>query len=239
MKPKTICFSFAFLFLSHFVQSQQQVPADADAFYKKAMTSINAKHIKWIKQTATSNRLSMDEAGIRKLVSGYAGQNNLNNMDIEALVALVMMQVAKDNERDLKDAMEQVKKTNEEKQKMREAQEAMEKNKNAMSTQTLDSFRSLVRSGVNATQKTQTARLQTTPNVTKVNTTVTAKASVTDIKKVQDDMQAKQESLNELSEQRSLKMQMYMDRRSKTMETLSNIMKKISETQDSIIQNMK
>jgi len=239
MKPKTIYFSFALLFLSCLVQSQQPVPADADAFYKKAMNSINEKHIKWIKQTATSNRLSMDETGIRKLVSSYASQNNFNNMDIEALVALVMMQAAKDNEQDLKDAMEQIKKTNEEKQKLRDAQEAMEKNKNAMSTQTLDSFRSLTKTRINTTQKTQTARLQANPTVTRVNTPVNTKASTTDIKKVQDDLQAKHDSLSELSEERSLKMQMLMDRRSKAMEMLSNIMKKISETQDSIIQNMK
>jgi len=238
MKPKAICFSFALLFLSHFVQSQQPVPADADAFYKKAMSSINARHIKWIKQTATSNRLSMDETGIRKLVSSYASQNNFNNMDIEALVALVMMQATKDNQQDLKDAMEQIKKTNEEKQKLREAQQAIEKNKDAMSRQTLDSFKLLTNPRVNPTQKTQTARLQS-PAVTKVNTPVTTKASAAEITKVQDDMKAKLDSLNELSEQRNLKMQMYMDRRSKAMETLSNIMKKISETQDSIIQNMK
>src|SRR6185503_14641334 len=170
MKPKTIYFSFALLFLSCLGQSQQPVPADADAFYKKAMSSINARHIKWIKQTATSNRLSMDETGIRKLVSSYASQNNFNNMDIEALVALVMMQATKDNQQDLKDAMEQIKKTNEEKQKLREAQQSMEKRKDAMSTQTLDSFRSLTKPRVNTIQKTQTTRLQTTPTVTKVNT---------------------------------------------------------------------
>ena len=42
-----------------------------------------------------------------------------------------------------------------------------------------------------------------------------------------------------LSETEMLNLQMTMDRRSKYLSTLSNIMKKISSTQDSIIQNLK
>jgi hypothetical protein len=45
--------------------------------------------------------------------------------------------------------------------------------------------------------------------------------------------------MNEMSEMTSLRLQMMMDRRSKFVETLSNIMKKISTTSDSIVQNMK
>ncbi|MBL0131266.1 MAG: hypothetical protein IPP43_09260 [Chitinophagaceae bacterium] len=45
--------------------------------------------------------------------------------------------------------------------------------------------------------------------------------------------------MNGLSEMSSIRLQMTMDRRSKIISTLSNIMKKISKTQDSIIQNLK
>ncbi len=47
------------------------------------------------------------------------------------------------------------------------------------------------------------------------------------------------DSLSELSETESLRLQMAMDRESKMMETLSNILKKISDTADSITQNLK
>ncbi|MFA5830749.1 MAG: hypothetical protein WC878_02860 [Candidatus Paceibacterota bacterium] len=47
------------------------------------------------------------------------------------------------------------------------------------------------------------------------------------------------DTIGELGEITSLKMQMDMDRRAKIIETLSNIIKKISQTEESIIQNMK
>lgn len=45
--------------------------------------------------------------------------------------------------------------------------------------------------------------------------------------------------INEISEELSLRLQMAMDRRSKFISTLSQMMKKISTTQDILVQNMK
>jgi len=47
------------------------------------------------------------------------------------------------------------------------------------------------------------------------------------------------DSMNEMSEMNSLRMQMMMDRRSKFISTLSNIMKKITTTQETLVQNLK
>jgi len=47
------------------------------------------------------------------------------------------------------------------------------------------------------------------------------------------------EDLGELSEMTSLRLQMAMDRRSKFISTLSQLMKKVSTTQDMLIQNIK
>lgn len=44
---------------------------------------------------------------------------------------------------------------------------------------------------------------------------------------------------SELDEQESLRLQMAMDRMSKMMSTLSNILKKVSDTDQSIVQNLK
>jgi hypothetical protein len=46
-------------------------------------------------------------------------------------------------------------------------------------------------------------------------------------------------SLSEMSEQTSLRLQMAMDRRSKLMEALSNLLKKQSDTASAIISNLK
>lgn len=47
------------------------------------------------------------------------------------------------------------------------------------------------------------------------------------------------DTLSELSQTEQLRLQMLMDRRSKTMETLSNTLKKLSDTQQAITQNLK
>ena len=52
-------------------------------------------------------------------------------------------------------------------------------------------------------------------------------------------MRGKLNSMNEMREMTSLKLQVTMNRRSKFIETLSNIMRKISSTQDSVVQNLK
>lgn len=52
-------------------------------------------------------------------------------------------------------------------------------------------------------------------------------------------LKKKLDDMNEMSEMTSLRLQMMMDRRSKFISTLSNIMKKISTTQDTIVQNLK
>lgn len=249
MKSKFICFVPVLLFLTISVRSQQTIPADADAFYNKAISSINLRHTAWIKRTAMMvNNQNMDEAGVRQFTSGYVGQNNLDNMDIEALVALVMMQASIDNEQDMKNMMADMKKHNEEKQKLREAEEKMKQNKNAMSKQMLDSFKQITMPQVNtvSVSQTQSVRLQTSPTVTKINRPINAQESQTEIqvsaaeiKVVQDNLKSKLDDMNEKSEITSLRLQMMMDRRSKSISTLSNIMKKISETQDSIIQNLK
>jgi hypothetical protein len=60
-----------------------------------------------------------------------------------------------------------------------------------------------------------------------------------DFRAVQDDLKAKLDGMNEMSEMTSLRPQMTTDRRSKFISTLSNIMKKISTTQDALVQNLK
>ena len=51
--------------------------------------------------------------------------------------------------------------------------------------------------------------------------------------------QEKIDSFSEISEMESLRLQMMMDRHSKLMSTLSNLLKKISNTSSSIVQNIK
>ena len=54
-----------------------------------------------------------------------------------------------------------------------------------------------------------------------------------------DAMKSDIDSMSEMGEMESLRLQMAMDRMSKMMSTLSNLLKKISDTQNAITQNLK
>lgn len=54
-----------------------------------------------------------------------------------------------------------------------------------------------------------------------------------------EDWQGRMDSTSELSEEKSMRLQMIMDRRKKFLETLSNVMKKIADTSATITQNLK
>jgi uncharacterized spore protein YtfJ len=59
------------------------------------------------------------------------------------------------------------------------------------------------------------------------------------LKSLLDDLKGRLDGMNEMSEMTSLRLQMTMDRRSKFIQTLSNIMKKMGTTQDTLSQNLK
>jgi hypothetical protein len=54
-----------------------------------------------------------------------------------------------------------------------------------------------------------------------------------------DAIKSQLDALSELGEVEALELQMEMDRRSKFIQTLSNLMKKISTTSDGVVQNLK
>lgn len=63
--------------------------------------------------------------------------------------------------------------------------------------------------------------------------------AVSILKSLLDEIRDQLDGLNELSEMTSLRLQMTMDRRSKFISTLSQMMKKTSTTQDILVQNIK
>ena len=60
-----------------------------------------------------------------------------------------------------------------------------------------------------------------------------------DLADTKDSIKNKLDSLSEMGEMESLRLQMAMDRMSKMMSTLSNLLKKVSDTANAITQNLK
>ena len=227
------------------ISNAQEPSQEAEAFFTKAMTSINPRHVEWIKTTATTaNRNNHTDAGIKAEAVNYGKLNNLSDMDIEALAFLVMMEAAKSAREDLKAIMDNVKSINQQKQKMRELQGQFHNIKNPTTQQT-DSFRRAATS-IQAVQTKTNPRLVAGPTQTiKKDSTIriqrmqTIQASKSDIDNAKETIKNKLDSMSEMGETESLRLQMAMDRMSKMMSTLSNIMKKISDTANQIVQNLK
>lgn len=179
--------------------------------------------------------------------------------DIESEVAEVMNQTSQESQSDLKDQINQVKTTTEEKKSLRDGKSSevsrnspvptvpASKDPRIVSVVTTDDHvemdykqpvklfglipvQLLVHSSVDATGRVKVkfpwiARLAKT-NRDAVEAAVAAE-------------NAKLDTLGEMSEEQQLKLQLSMDQKSKFAEILSNIMKKMSETSDSITENLK
>lgn len=66
-----------------------------------------------------------------------------------------------------------------------------------------------------------------------------ALADLKQLKAIQQNLSGDLNSMNEMSEMTSMSLQMAMDRRSKFLDALSNVLKSINDTQLQIVANMK
>jgi hypothetical protein len=243
MKMQLIVFLSGLLIFSFAATAQQKISPESEAFFQKAMTQINSRHVSWIKSTAKEvNDKNIDEAGVKDLATQYAALGSMNNADIEALAFLVLMQAAKSAQEDLKSIMAHVKSINNQKSKLRDALSMLNDKNQRITRDRLDSVKILsvqtqALQKQNIPEKIQPVRTTTRDSLKSVRTVVPVSQSEINLakEKVKNDL----DSMSEMGEMESLRLQMMMDRQSKFMSTLSNIMKKISETQNSIIQNLK
>ena len=136
--------------------------------------------------------------------------NDLSSMDIDALIQLVMMEAAQQEDQELRDQIAQMRAANQQKRAQREAAQKMHKEQAAS------------QDAIHA----ESARAE--PSGSRADPDAN---DATD----KDDS----DSLGDLTEMQQLRLQMYMERRQKAYEMLSNIMKKQSDTQDAIIGNLK
>jgi len=234
MKIQIPVFIFSLLIICYTATAQNEPSAEAETLFSKAMSQINAKHVGWVKSTAKeANQKSLATDDVMAKVRTYGALGNLSNSDIEALCFLVLMQASKSAKEDLKAIMARVKSINEQKQQQREMLAKM-KQQRTMTKLQLDSFQ-LLKNKTFALQKNQN------PDTVKLIKSADQKVQISktdlDAKAVQ--MKNDLDSMSEMGEMESLRLQMAMDRKSKMTSTLSNLLKKISKTQEEIIKNLK
>ncbi len=247
MKRKQLSLIICSLFLAVTTLAQQEPSPEAKALHAKMMSQINKRHVAWIKKTAKEthdNKLGTDE--VNSKAKAYGALNKLGNADIEALAFLVMMEASRSANEDLKAIMENVKNINEQKQKLRAAKLRLEDAKPVTRLQ-LDSIRLVVKEASASKTKLQARKPVQKAPVDKTKTTDKTRVPVTtgtqvskeEADRLREEVKKDLDSMSEMGEMESLRLQMAMDRMSKMMSTLSNLMKKVSETANQITQNLK
>lgn len=166
--------------------------------------------------------------------------------DIMALAFLVMMEAAKSAREDLKAIMDQVKAINTAKQGMRELISKVSRDVAANApcppeTRALDFSRGLgsERAYHRALLPVLDAEAPGGVRYAPADLWRGKLERAADLQGVVDGLKGQLDSLSELGEMESLRLQMAMDRLSKMMSTLSNVLKKTSDTAAGIMRNLK
>ncbi len=206
-------------------QAPPSLPPGAQATETRLMTNkVGPQTRAWIRQEAQRERLSsnLSDATAVQAVRSNPALGSLPEGDVEALAFLVMMEASRSAQEDLKTIMDGVKQINSTKEALRQT--------NAKSKAVTAALRN--------TGPTIAPQARVAPNV--------ARTAIQPVPVPKAEFDAKiavaknnLDSLNDMGEMESLRLQMAMDRMSKSMSTLSNMLKKISDASSTITQNLK
>lgn len=166
--------------------------------------------------------------------AGFGILGDMNDGDIMALAFIVMMEAAKSAQEDLKSIMAKVKAINSAKQKSRELLNKINEGKGGQKKDDASPCL-VVDCGAASSALVQAAGLRGDAR----GYQLPANPAWADVMAMADRLSKDFDSLSEMGELGSLRLQMAMDRLSKIMSTLSNVLKKQSETADGVARNLK
>jgi len=166
--------------------------------------------------------------------------------DIDTLIMLVMQQMARDAEEDVRALLAEMQAQNAAKKALRDLIQRMKRDRLANELRHEYDQRLDCAQGLGSERAYHRVRLpvldpDAAGGLRWVPTDLAGEklTRVEQLDGIVDELKGKLDSLSDLSEMNAMRLQMLMDRRSKAMEMLSNMMKKLSETQAAIVQNLK
>lgn len=180
--------------------------ARTDALFMRASPAVRA----WVRLEGQHQAQGDPSPSVVSLAAQARFGSGLSGIDIDALVELVMAEIASDADQDLHNELAHMQDVNRQKQAQRSAIRAQRQSRAVMADAT----------------SSQTAAPRSGSSVASTDSVYTG---------AKDDL----DNLNGLSEEQQLKLQMLMDRRQKALDMLSNLMKKQSDTDKAIIGNLK
>jgi len=200
---------FALVFAGAEAQTIPAMPPGAEAAEERLLMKVGPQTRAFIRQEVARQR---GNQVFSESLSAPIRRSvgNLGDADIEALTFLVMMEAAKSQQEDLKAIMDGVKAINDAKETSRR--------------------------GAARNASPNAPRPRAAINRAAMSVVPRSKQDIAaQIERVKNDI----DSMSEMGEMESLRLQMAMDRMSKMMSTLSNLAKKISDTSATITQNLK
>lgn len=201
--------------------------------------------------TSDSKGTSLETDAKRAAVDAFPGHlTNAGSGDIEAIAFIVLMQAAKDMESDLKEMMNSVKAINDRKKHLQDQIATIKANQPGIKNGIQDDSRtqSGIKTGIQDDSRNQTIIKKkfsftfTETKHLKIRLPIVVSEKIVAIKdpKMQTEkLQSEKDTLGDISNEMSLKIQMYQERHSRFMQMLSNMMKKLSDTDSAIISNLK
>jgi putative addiction module CopG family antidote len=174
------------------------------------------------------------------------GQPGQGEASIEFLISHAMRMLAADNEEDLKQMLAHLKALNAAKKALRDLIQRMRRDRLANELRREYAERLDCTRGMGSERAYHRVRLpvldpDAAGGLRWVPTDLAGEklTRVEQLDCIVDELQSKLDGLSDLSDLDAMKLQMLMERRSKFMEMLSNVMKKISETQAALVGNLK
>ena len=209
-----------------FAQPPPEFPAGAQALKASLLSKVGPQARAWIQQEAAREVTtdSVSEATATRAAAANAAFGNLGEADRAAIAFLVLMEAAKSAQEDLKAIMGGVKQIDDARASIRPpsqpAQRASRATANAGSAPaTAASPRAAANVSSVAIQPRPLPRAEFDRRL------AAAKQN--------------QDSLREMSETESLRLQMAMERKGQLESMISNVMKKVSDTSQTLTQNLK
>ena len=234
--------------------SNGQTNEDAKAFYVKAMSEINPKHVQWIKSKAAETDVSAQGiSNLRMAAQNYLNASKVAAVDPNALVQLVLRESYLQTTEDLRFYAEKVKYFNECKKKVREYLQELrdyDAKMRPISRSLYDSIKTFSSSikldmtppgnpNFNRTSVKKDSLTTQTINPPINRRQVTKPVSADEITNLIEELEQKARALDQSSEELSLRMQLLMERARQADSMLANIFKQNAEARNIIIANLK
>jgi hypothetical protein len=217
----------------------QPVPAEIERRSQALHAVLKPTAAAWVAQQAKfeEQQSKLDTDALKTAIRQRFGAS-LAGADVNALVFAVLTEATDDQDSDLQALMQEVQAQTQAKQALRSlldeinaqvATNAKAAGNDKCSTALCQALPTrLAQIATETAQMPKPVRLQAPPNLT-----------YGQLGALQSQLNNSLDSMNEMSEMTSMELQMAMDRRSKFVETLSNLLKSIDDASGAIVSNMK